>query len=50
LSERDQIASNVGVFFLVLDDEIATRTTAAKNYQFWPAMRKIITQMLEGTT
>jgi len=35
---------------LVLNDEIASRTTAAKNDQFWPAMRKIITQMLNGTT
>jgi hypothetical protein len=35
---------------LVLDDEIASRTTAAKNDQFWPMMRNIITQLLNGTT
>jgi hypothetical protein len=35
---------------LVLDDELASRTTAVKSVQFWPAMRKIITQLLNGAT
>ena len=35
---------------LVLDDEIASRTTTTKDDQFWPMMRNIITQLLKGTT
>jgi hypothetical protein len=34
---------------LVLDDEIASKSTAAKNEPFWPTMRAVITQMLNGT-
>jgi hypothetical protein len=35
---------------LVLDDEITSRTTAPRNDEFWPTMRNIITQLLNGTT
>jgi hypothetical protein len=35
---------------LVLDNEIASKTAAAKNNQFWPTMRNFITQLLNGAT